>query len=105
MASRTLRFLTEALVEAEEAAGYYEQMCAGLGSRFRVELEIKFRAVSENPLLWNERRGGFRRANLGGFPHYIAYFIEEDEIIVAAIAHAAGIRTIGNAAFCDGLFA
>jgi toxin ParE1/3/4 len=88
MPSPTLRFLVEALVEAEEAASYYERMRPGLGARFRQELEFKCRSIAQNPLLWNERRGGFRRANLGGFPHYVAYFVEADEILIAAIAHA-----------------
>jgi len=60
----------------------------GLGKRFREEVESKCRAVVENPLAWNERRGGYRRANLGGFPHYIAFLIDEDEIVVMAVGHS-----------------
>jgi hypothetical protein len=40
------------------------------------------------PLLWRERNGGFRRVNLPGFPFYISYFLRDNKILIAAIAHS-----------------
>jgi plasmid stabilization system protein ParE len=59
-----------------------------LGFRFRQLLEGGCEAIARTPLHWNERRGGFRRVNLRGFPYYIAYFIRGQRIIIAAVAHA-----------------
>jgi len=82
-----LEFLPEAQVDAEEAVNYYECKELGLGARFRSELESACAAILRQPLLWNERRGGYRRVNLPGFPYYIAYFIRGERILVAAVGH------------------
>ncbi len=66
--SSVLDFIPEAMAEAEEATRYYEQRVAGLGVRFRQEIESVCAAIIRQPLLWRERRGGFRRVNFPGFP-------------------------------------
>ena len=43
--------------------------------------------IKTDPYLWRERAGGYRRVNCPVFPYYIAYFIREDTVIVAAVAH------------------
>jgi plasmid stabilization system protein ParE len=87
--SWTLVFLPEATEEAAEATAYYEEQVAGLGVRFRAEVETVCAAIVRQPLLWRERSGGNRRASLPGFPHYIAYFLRGERIIVAAVGHGA----------------
>jgi plasmid stabilization system protein ParE len=86
--SAVLEFLPEASEEVEEATKYYEQRVPGLGIRFRVEVEAVCVAIIRQPLLWRKRPGGFSRANLPGFPFYIAYFIRGERILIAAVAHA-----------------
>jgi plasmid stabilization system protein ParE len=86
--SNILEFLPEALEEAVAAVEYYEQCAQGLGARFRLEIKGASTAIVRQPLLWSERRGGYRRVNLPGFPYYIAYFIRQERIIVAAIGHS-----------------
>jgi plasmid stabilization system protein ParE len=83
-----MEFLPEALVDAEETTRFYEDRVPGLGRRFRTELENVCAEINRQPLLWNERAGGFRRVNLPGFPHYVAYFLRGERIVVAAIGHA-----------------
>lgn len=87
--SNILEFLPEALEDAVGAVEFYEECTSGLGARFRLEVESACSAIVRQPLLWSERQGGFRRVNLPGFPYYIAYFIRNERIIVAAIGHAA----------------
>ena len=84
----TLEFLSEAWIEAEEATRYYEDRVPGLGLRFRLQLESVCATISGQPLLWNEREGGYRRVNLPGFPYYVAYVIRNDRIIVIAVGHS-----------------
>ena len=84
-----LEFLPEAEAEFCEASLYYEAVEKGLGKRFRNEILEICSAMLEHPLLWRERAGGYRRVNAPVFPYYVAYFIDDDRIVVAAIAHGA----------------
>ena len=86
--SFALEFLPAASAEFKDAVLYYEACVPDLGARFRLEVERKCAAIVKEPLLWRERPAGHRRVNLRGFPYYIAYFIREDALIVAAVAHA-----------------
>ena len=82
-----LEFLPEASAELYEAADYYESKQEGLGRRFRNEVLEVCGLIVQQPLLWRERAGGYRRVNCPVFPYYIAYFIRGDLIVVAAVAH------------------
>lgn len=86
--SPTLEFLPEAVEETAAATAYYEEQAAGLGVRFRAEVEGVCAAIVRQPLLWRERPGGNRRANLPGFPHYVAFCLRGERIMVAAVGHA-----------------
>ena len=80
-------FLEEAEQELIEAALYYESKEPGLGRRFRDDVAHILDRIIEDPLLWREQTGGYRRANCPVFPYYIPYIIREPKIIVIAIAH------------------
>ncbi len=80
-------FLEDAEQELFEAALYYESKEAGLGRRFRDDVAHILDRIIEDPLLWRERTGGYRRANCPVFPYYIPYIIRKQKIIIVAIAH------------------
>ena len=82
-----LEFLPEAQAEAECATGDYEARIPGLGVRFREEVESVCVAITQHPLLWRERPGGYRRVNLPGFPFYITFILREGQVLITAIAH------------------
>lgn len=65
----TLDFVAEASSELYEAAEYYEARQPGLGARFRSDLAEVCRLIVQNPLLWRERTGGYRRVNCPVFPY------------------------------------
>jgi plasmid stabilization system protein ParE len=69
-----LEFLPEASSELYEGAEYYESKQQGLGRRFRNEILEICRLIVQQPLLWRERHGGYRRVNCPVFPYYVAYF-------------------------------
>ena len=73
--------------ELVEAVLWYESKEPGLGKRFRLEVGHVLGRIIEDPLLWRERAGGYRRVNCPVFPYYIPYFIREQKIIVIALAH------------------
>ncbi len=82
-----LELLPEASAELYAAAEYYEQKEEGLGWRFRNEVLQVCQLIVQQPVLWRERPGGYRRVNCPVFPYYVAYFIRGDRIVVAAVAH------------------
>jgi plasmid stabilization system protein ParE len=86
--SLALEFVAEALAELECVTGDYEAASAGLGVRFRREVESACAAILEHPLLWRVRAEGFRRVNLPGFPYYITYVLIDQIVLVIAVAHA-----------------
>lgn len=82
-----LEFLEEAELELFEAAEWYESKEKGLGKRFRDEVERVLDRIVEDPMLWRERSGGYRRVNCPVFPYYLPFFIRGQKIIIAAVAH------------------
>jgi plasmid stabilization system protein ParE len=84
----TVDFLEEAEQELLESVLWYESREHGLGRRFRSEVAHVLSRIVEDPLLWRERSGGYRRVNCPVFPYYIPYFIREQKIVIAAIAHS-----------------
>lgn len=82
-----LEFLEEAEKELFDAALWYESKEVGLGIRFRDEIAHVLDRIVEDPLLWREQNGGYRRTNCPVFPYYIPFFIRESKIIIAAVAH------------------
>jgi hypothetical protein len=80
-------FVAEAQAEFWHAADRYESKEAGLGIRFRNEVSHVIQRILADPYLWRERRGGYRRVNCPVFPYYVAYFIRDQKIVIAAVAH------------------
>ena len=82
-----IEFLDEAEQELYEAAYWYESKETGLGKHFRNEVFHILDRIVDDPLLWRERTGGYRRVNCPIFPYYVPFFIRGNAIIIAAIAH------------------
>lgn len=79
--------LPEAADEFDDATNYYEEQQAGLGRRFRDEVDHHIRWISEHAELARMRPGGYRRVNLKVFPYDVAYLVRQDTVWVLAIAH------------------
>ena len=80
--------LHDAEVEFWETVDYYERQSAGLGIRFREEVDRFLEKIQANPLLPLLRKNGYRRVNLSVFRHYLAYIIRDDILWVVAICHS-----------------
>ncbi len=79
--------LPEAAEEFEDAADYYERQQAGLGHRFRDDVDHHIRWIRHNAGIPRLRQGRYRRVNLKIFPYYVAYPVYSDSIWILAIAH------------------
>lgn len=82
-----LRIIAEAEEDILSGALWYESNDTGLGRRFRDEVFHVLYQISQDPTLWRERDGGYRRVNCPVFPYYVAYVIRNSEIRVVAVAH------------------
>jgi len=73
--------------ELEDAVRYYELEYAGLGSKFKEEVRKAALRIATYTKSWSIERGNVRKCLLHRFPYKVMYSLEEDHILVIAIAH------------------
>ena len=81
------RFLEEAAEELQVAAGFYDAQASGLGKDFVLEIQRLFERIADNPHIGSQIRPRIRRRALRRFPFYVLYTIEEDGVLIVAVAH------------------
>src|SRR5262245_52954887 len=82
-----IRFLTLAQREVDDAVVWYEQQAEGLSRDFLDELDRIVRLVRIYPLMGKQIESEIRRFLLMRFPYSLIYGIDEDTIVVIAVAH------------------
>jgi plasmid stabilization system protein ParE len=82
-----IRFLTLAQREVDDAVLWYEQHAEGLSRDFLDELDRIVRLVRIYPLMGTQIEPEIRRFLLTRFPYSVIYGIDEDTIVVIAVAH------------------
>lgn len=80
-------FTSFARQELEDAVRYYELEYSGLGSKFKEEVRKAVLRIAAYPQAWSIERGDVRKCLLHRFPYKLLYSVEEDHILVIAIAH------------------
>jgi len=73
--------------ELEDAGRFYELEYSGLGQSFKEEVRKSALRISEYPKAWSIERGEVRKCLLHRFPYKLLYSVEEDHILVIAVAH------------------
>ena len=73
--------------ELLDAVCYYELEYPGLGRRFKEEVRKAAVRISEYPMAWSLERGEVRKCLLHKFPYKLLYSIENNHILVLAVAH------------------
>ena len=81
------RYHPEARNELAEALGFYHDIDFELADRFHHEIARAIHVISNNPQIRRLREKSWRRYNLNRFPFYLPYSIENDTIVILAIAH------------------
>ncbi|MEX2715788.1 MAG: type II toxin-antitoxin system RelE/ParE family toxin [Candidatus Sigynarchaeota archaeon] len=79
--------LREAEEELRDAARFYDSRATGLGLDFISEVEKAIQSVKDAPESWPIIEGKVRRRLLSRFPFGILYYIDENQVIIVAIAH------------------
>jgi len=90
--SLPVRFSPEAAAELRDAAGWYEERHAGLGSTFLAAVDSVVARLTVWPGTGSPVEGlgahlDVRRAPLGRFPYHLAYLVTDDAVQVLAVAH------------------
>lgn len=66
---------------------FYELEYVGLGRKFKEEVRKAALRVAEYPKAWSLERGEVRKCLLHKFPYKLMYSMEEDHILIIAVAH------------------
>ena len=83
----TLRLLSEAARELDEAFAYYDAQRADLGSEFIAAIEHGYDQIEAYPRAWPKIRREARWYILKKFPYAIVYKERPREIVVVAVSH------------------
>ena len=81
------RLLPEAQKEVTDAEAYYERERRGLGKRYAKGVRETIREVAAHPTFSSQIRPGFWFRSVKKFPYIVIYTIEEQGILVVAVAH------------------
>lgn len=80
-------FTSIAKLELDDAVRYYELEYPGLGYRFKEDARKAALRIAEYPQAWSIERGDVRKCLLHKFPYKLMYAVENDHILVIAVAH------------------
>lgn len=82
-----IRFLRASSQELDEAVEWYSQQSSGLEMRFLDEVDKALRRISVYPYSCAEIEDGIRRCLLNRFPYGLIYGMDEEMIVIIAVAH------------------
>ena len=82
-----VRFLPLARQDLDNAVTWYTAQSDGLGQEFLDELDRAIRRSVSFPLSSTEIEPGLRRCLLARFPFGLVYGLDDNTLIVVAIAH------------------
>ena len=81
------RYLLPAEVEMTEAALFYEEQFPGLGTDYLDDIQRCIDRIRSHPEIGQIIQGTIRRSQASRFPYSILYTIENDHILIIAVAH------------------
>ena len=73
--------------EFDDAIDWYELQSEGLGIRFKKSIVDQITKISKNPSWFPKETDSIYKAYIPKFPYKVLFSIEEDKIIIWAIAH------------------
>ena len=83
-----VRFLTLAQQEIDEAVAWFNEQVDGRGLVFLDELDRVVRLVKSYPFASTKIERDIRRCLFARFPYSLIYGVEEQTIVVIAVAHS-----------------
>jgi plasmid stabilization system protein ParE len=86
--ARELKYLREALEEAEAAARWHAERSPAAAAAFSEEMDGAESAIARLPEAWPPFEHGTRRYLLRRFPFSVVYRVEPHRVVIVAVAHA-----------------
>ena len=83
-----IRFLTLAQQEVDEAVVWFNKQVDGRGVNFLDELDRVVRLIKSYPFASTKLERDIRKCLFARFPYSLIYGIEEQTIVVIAVAHS-----------------
>jgi plasmid stabilization system protein ParE len=80
-------FLAPAQRELDDAVAWYNRQAAGLGRELLDEFDRAIRRAVAFPSSGLEIEPGIRRCRLARFPYGIIYGLDDETLVVIAVAH------------------
>jgi plasmid stabilization system protein ParE len=77
----------EAILDIQEAFGWYEKQKNGLGFILIEEIDICFEKLTEHPEYYTYISKNYRRIKVNRFPYLIIYEIEGNDVIINSVHH------------------
>ena len=84
---RLKKILGQAELELDDAYDYYEYELEGLGNKLLNEFMRGVKRILAHPYAWSLVKDNVRKCILKKFPYNVIYAIEDDTIIILALAH------------------
>lgn len=82
-----LEFLEPAFKEFNDTIEFYELQYEGLGIRFKKEFDTAINSIIKHPSAWLKESNNTRRFLLKTFPYKIVYLIDDNKIVIIAVAN------------------
>lgn len=83
----TIRFLTVAQTELDEAVDWYISLSPDLDDAFVIEAIRVLRLIEQYPKAWHPMAENIRRCRLARFPYGVIYMEDGGDQLVLAVAH------------------
>lgn len=82
-----IKFLDYAVNELDDAFEWYEAQQKNLGAQFLREFDATIKRIRAYPTAYAVLSGNIRRSLTKRFPYGVLYVVEDQTIIIVAIAH------------------
>ena len=82
-----VRILEIACIELEDAVGYYNGECPGLGYEFADEVKCTIRRIANQPTAWCRLSNRTRRCIMHRFQYAVIYQIRDEGLMVVSVMH------------------
>jgi plasmid stabilization system protein ParE len=82
-----IKFLDYAVKELDDTFEWYEAQQKNLGTQFLREFDTATKRICAYPTAYAVLSGNIRRSLIKRFPYGVLYAIEDQTIIIVAIAH------------------
>jgi len=83
----SIRFLSPAQRELDDAYSWYERQALGLGLELLDEIDRTVHRIKAYPFSCEKFADGLRRALVNRFPYGLIYGLEGDSLVIVAVAH------------------